>query len=122
MNFLTAEEVEGKRKNSKLIWIVEEQLLYFKKDERTDGKKVFLCYQNIIDSSQPCPARRFIDLEGVVTLNALPHICHNDHRSVYEDLKTKSGVINGCIQAAKALEGLHVSVPNQQIFIRELSK
>lgn len=122
MNSLTFEEVEGKRKNSKLVWIVEEQYLYFKKDERADGRKVFLCYQNRIDPSQNCPARRSIDVKGVVSTNAIPHSCHADHSSIYKDMKTKSAIVNSCIQAATALEGLHVSVPNQKIFIRELSK
>lgn len=63
-----------------------------------------------------------IDLEGVVTTNTIPHSCHTDHSSLYEDLKTRSAIVNSCIQAAAALEGLHVSVPNQQIFTRELSK
>lgn len=121
-NFLTAEEVEGKRKNSKLIWIVEEQFLYSKKDVRADGTKVLLCYQNKIDSSQPCPARRLFDLKGVVTTNGLPHARHENHRSVYDDMKTRSNIISGCIQAATALEGLNLPVPNQDIFTRELSK
>lgn len=122
MNFLTFEEIEGKRKNSKLIWIVEEQYLYFKKDERADGRKVYLCYQNRIDSNQPCPARRSIDSKGIVTTNTMPHSNHTDHRFIYEEMNTKSAIVNSCIQAATALKDLHVSVPNQQIFTRELFK
>lgn len=119
MNF---EEIEGKRKGSKLVWIPEEKYLYSKKDERADGKRIYLCYQNRIDENQPCPARRFIDIAGVVTTNEVPHSCHQDHNLIYKDMKTRSDVLNSCIQAASALEGLHISVPNQRIFTRELSK
>lgn len=119
MNF---EEVEGKRKGSKLIWIPIEQYLYFKKDARIDGSNVYLCYQNRLDKSQPCPARRTIDSVGTVTTNQMPHSCHGNHKSLYDDLKTRSSILDSCIQAASALEGLHMPVPNQQIFTRELSK
>lgn len=122
MDFLTFEVVEGKRKNSKLIWIPEEKFLYFKKDERADGRIVYLCYQNQINKDSSCPARRSIDLRGNVTTNATTHACHTDHQSLYNDMKSRSGIINRCIQAAAALEGLHVAVPNQQIFTHELSK
>lgn len=122
MNFLTFEVIEGKRKNSRLIWIVEEKFLYSIKDGRADGRKVYLCYQNKIDGNSPCSARRLIDSNGVVTTNALPHSHHPDHESIYKDMKSRSGIIESCIQAATVLGDLHISVPTQQIFTRELAK
>lgn len=121
MDFLTFEVVEGKRKGSQLIWINEEKFLHFKKDERA-GRKVYQCYQNKIDKNSPCSARRLIDSKGIVTTNAIPHSSHLSHGSIYSDMKTRSGIIDSCIQAATALEGLHVTVPTQQIFTRELAK
>lgn len=126
MDFLTAEIVEGKRKDSKLVWVVEEKYLYYKKDERSDGTVVYLCYHNRINNSSdkqhPCPARRHIDSTGRVTTNQIPHSNHTDHEQLYADLKTRSGIIQSCIQTASALEGLHVTVPTQKIFTRELAK
>lgn len=119
MNFLTTEVVEGKRKNSKLIWIAEEKFLYFLKDTRRD-QKIYQCYENRTGSK--CPARRIIDSNGKVTMNASPHSNHLSHESIYNDMKTRSNIIDACMQAANVLDGLHVTVPSQQIFTRELAK
>lgn len=121
MNFLTAEIVEGKRKGSKLVWIPEENHLYYIKDER-GARKVYLCYQNREDKNSSCPARRFIDSDGQVTSNQIPHANHPNHEQIYNDLKTRSKIIQSCIQASTALEDLHVTVPTQQIFTRELAR
>lgn len=119
MDFLTAEIVEGKRKNSKLVWIPEEKFLYFLKDTRHD-QKIYQCYENRTGSQ--CPARRTIDSTGKVSMNALPHSHHSSHESIYNDMKTRSNIIDACTQAANVLDGLHVTVPSQQIFTRELAK
>lgn len=121
MNFLSFEEVEGLRKNSKLIWIPEEKNLYFYKDQRASGTKVYLCYENRSDAGS-CPARRSIDIAGVVSTNGVSHSNHSSHEIIYENMKSRSAIIDGCIDAARSLDGLHMTIPNQQIFTREIAK
>lgn len=122
MDLLTYEEVRGKRKNSKLIWIKEEKYLYLKKDERSDGTIVYLCYQNKINGNIECSARRSITPNGLVIKNAIPHSCHPNHESIYADLITRLNINESCAKAAAALDGLPVSVSNRLIFTRELAK
>lgn len=121
-DFLTFEETAGRRRGSKLVWVFEEKNLYIFKEER-GGRKEYLCYQNKIDPNNvKCSARRIIDPSGKMTTGALSHSAHPNHEMFYKDLKTRSDVINGCTAAARALDHLHVTVPNQQIFTRELAK
>lgn len=121
-DYLTFEEVDGRRKGSKLIWVFEEKNLYFPKEKRS-GRDEYLCYQNKIDTNGvKCSARCMIDSNRKITKGVVPHSAHSNHESIYKDLKTRSDVVNACHAAASALEDLHVSVPNQQIFIRELAK
>lgn len=123
MEKFTAEVVEGMRKGSNLIWIPEEKYLYSIKDVRGDGpnqRKIHLCYENKKGGS--CPARRIIDSNGHVTTNSLPHSNHSNHELYYKDMKTRSDIINTCAQTATLLDGLHQTVPSQQIFTRELAK
>lgn len=118
----TFEIVEGRRRNSRLLWVPEEKMLYSIKDVRGNGQKVYLCYHNIINKFPPCSARRFIDKNGVMISNTIPHSHHMNHEAVYKDLKTRSAIIDSCVQAATAMEGLHVPVPTEKIFTRELAK
>lgn len=121
-DFRTYEMVEGRRKGSKLLWVYEEKNLYGFKEERS-GRKEYFCYQNKIDpNGVRCSARRMIDANGIITAGVVPHSIHSNHESIYKDLKSRSDVINACSAAASALEDLHVTVPNQQIFTRELAK
>lgn len=120
MDLLTYEELKGKR--SIIIWIKEEKFLYYKKDERSDGTKVYLCYQNKIDKSTACSARRSITPSGLVTKNAIPHTCHSSHESFYNDFKTRSDINESCKAASNVLDGLPISVPSRHIFTRELAK
>lgn len=122
MSSLTYEIVEGHRKGSKLLWIKEERYLYFMKDKRVDGRTVYLCYQNRFSGNGSCSARCSIDNQGALTTNKINHSCHTDHESTYKDLKTRSAIVDSCIQTATALKDLHIPVPNQQIFTRELAK
>lgn len=121
MNFLTYEEVEGRRRGSKLIWVMEEKCLYSIKDVRNE-KRVYLCYQNQIDPTLGCSSRCSIDSSGIMSSNSIPHSNHSNHVSIYEDLKTRSNIIDSCVEAANVLKDLHVTIPNQQIFTREIAK
>lgn len=121
MNFLTYQEIEGRRRGSRLMWVFEDKYLYVKKDTRS-GKRVYSCYQNQIDPKAKCASRRFIDENGIMTTNWITHTPHHDHTSIYEDLKTRSNIIDSCVEASNALRDLHVTIPNQQIFTRELAK
>lgn len=100
---------------------MKERHLYYKHDERS-GKKIYLCYENVITPNSQCAARCFIDANGLMSLNSIPHNGHPDHTYVYDDLHTKSNIIDSVAAAAVALKDLHQTIPSQQIFTREMAK
>lgn len=116
MNFLSYESLEGLRKESKLIWIPEEKYMYFHKDTRVSGNRVYLCYQNRFENGS-CKSRRRIDVKDRVETNHVLHSNHLDHEFIYEEMKSKSAITDGCIDAAKALAiGFHV-FKNIHVFV-----
>lgn len=122
MNFLTFEITEGERIGSKLLWVPEEKHLYYNKDTRKNGRIVYLCYENRLDKSNSCSARCFVDPSGKLTTNATPHSNHKNHKAKFEDLKSTSAIKNTTIQVAHVLRDLHVTVPTQHIFTREMAR
>lgn len=69
-----------------------------------------------------CTARVKIDKKGNCTRNNVPHSRHDNHENIYNEMVTKNGIIDKCVEFKKVAKGLSIKVPANDIFTLELSK
>lgn len=116
--------VKGHRRNALLLFAYEDRHLYVRKYRR-NGKEEFVCYQSILRKSDTCAkacAAGVIFQNSICSRKKIKHSRHEHHQSIYDDLVTRSRIIDRCISLKDAREGLVFSVPAQDIFTLEMSQ
>ena len=60
--------------------------------------------------------------DGKCRRKKIPHTKHENHETIYKELKTRNGFLDQVLMVNNVLEGLSVKVSNRDIFTLELAK
>lgn len=121
------ELISGYHENSKVLYIRDEGMLFYKTRQR-NGQTEFLCYQELIKGKCsviyprcfcPCFARAIIHQNKCVR-NTTNHSDHGNHNNIYNELKLLSRIKKSCRNSGANLASHKVST--KEIFYRELAR
>lgn len=122
--------IQGHRKDSKLLHIPFEDMLYVLKNRR-NGSSEYICYQTILtapkkngagDSSQNCTARVRILPNGICERMGVGHTCHHNHSTIRRNMEKAANMKGACEYLRKFFAVDAHKIPSRHIFQREISK
>lgn len=94
--------IQGYRGESKLVYVPKERFIYLKKNERS-GNRTYICYQKVLlarkrknEDHTKCNAVVIIDKHGNCRQGKSHHTSHQNHRSIYNDLRSLNSMKATC--------------------------
>lgn len=108
----------------KLLYLVGEKHLFFRKGPSYDGTKdYYACYDGINGTPGSCKARCTLDLETKkCTRNNTPHSNHEIHDVDYRDMESLQAMKDHCKYLATNFPFSAHKIPIDDIFLTEIAK
>lgn len=115
--------LSGYRKNSKLIYIRDEKML-FRKTRTRNQQSEYVCYQDVVSEKDPeihlkCNARLKLN-QTIYIRNETAHSKHDNHKKIFQELKLVNKIKEACEKSGANLASHKVST--KEIFIKELAR
>lgn len=117
--------LSGYRKNSKLIYILDEKML-FRKTRTRNQQSEYVCYQDVLSEKDPerhlkCNARLKLNhIRNEYIRNETAHSNHGDHKKKFQELNLLNKIKKSCEKSGANLASHKVST--KEIFIREMAR
>lgn len=121
-------KIRGKRRDSWLLWALEEKHLYVKHRVNGSQNEDWICYQNILCKTN----KNAVKCTSAVQIGSNkicrpkngqnPHTKHANHQLIHDDLVSLNNIKDDCIAAKKSSSGLSTDISASDIFTREIAK